>query len=67
MDEPKDVGSFPQVRYGPMDLRTDGWIDKCTDGLDTVCFFWFVTLHDNIAQPPGMQTTSAMSHFVDNK
>ena len=30
-------------------------------------FFWFVTLHDDIAQPPGMQTTSAMAHFVDNK
>ena len=33
----------------------------------TVWFFWFVTLHDDIAQPPGMQTTSAMAHFVDNK
>ena len=33
----------------------------------TVCFFWFVTLHDDIAQPPGMQNSSAMAHFVDNK
>ena len=35
--------------------------------MHTVCFFWFVTLHDDIAQPPGMQNTSAMAHFVDNK
>ena len=30
-------------------------------------FFAFVTLHNGIAQLPGMQKTSAMAHFVDNK
>ena len=30
-------------------------------------FFSFVTLHDDISRLPGMQKTSAMAHFVDNK
>ena len=30
-------------------------------------FFSVVTLHDDIAQLPGMQKTLAMAHFVDDK
>ena len=29
--------------------------------------FFFLTLLDDIAQLPGMQTTEAMAYFVDNK
>ena len=35
--------------------------------LSTVWFFSTVTLHDDIAQLPGMQKSLAMAHFVDNK